>query len=378
MSFFPINTHNANADDALAQALVSLSSDDPNVFVGAGVLQNSDIFAAISIIAGDLASNPIQCDSTLYQKMINEQPNEVMDGWHLKYALAVCMLLNGNSFAMIDGHELKFIPNDQITVEQDTITQQLKYTYSPAGSVKRSIDPSQILHFKCFTRDGVTGISPLYALKDERKIQKSGNSLLSAFFANGIHGTTVVKINGADLSQEAKDNVRAAFDNATTGDKAMNTVVIDDGMDVSTLPLNTDILKLVNSNDWSTRQIAKAFGLPPERLGVENQHSNQQQSNVQYLQGTLQHYEDCFTAELNAKLGQHFEFDNSRLLSLDPAAQQQMAVDGYTNGIYTLNEARSLMKLPPTADGDKFKEMNNSNELRTTNDQPGGATSAAN
>lgn len=38
MSFFPISTHNANADDGLAQALVSLSSDDPNVFVGAGVL----------------------------------------------------------------------------------------------------------------------------------------------------------------------------------------------------------------------------------------------------------------------------------------------------------------------------------------------------
>ncbi|WP_406946611.1 phage portal protein, partial [Lactiplantibacillus plantarum] len=64
---------------------------------------------------------------------------------------------------------------------------------------------------------------------------------------------------------------------------------------ISNLSLNTDVLKLVNSNDWTTRQIAKAFGLPPERLGVENDHSNQEQSGVQYLQGTLQHYFDSFT-----------------------------------------------------------------------------------
>src|SRR5699024_5590169 len=155
---------------------------------------------------------------------------------------------------------------------------------------------------------------------------------------NGIHGTTVVKVNEADLNPESIQNIRKKFDDANSGSNSMKTVVVDDSMDVSNLPLNTDVLKLVNSNDWTTRQIAKTFGLPPERLGVENEHSNQQQSNVQYLQGTLQHYEDCFTAELNYKLGQDFSFDNSKLLSLDPADQQQMAVDGYVNGLYTLNE----------------------------------------
>ena len=139
-------------------------------------------------------------------------------------------------------------------------------------------------------------------------------------------------------------------------------------MEVKSLPLNTDVLKLVNSNDWTTRQIAKAFGLPPERLGVENEHSNQQQSNVQYLQGTLQHYEDCFTAELNYKLGQDFSFDNSKLLSLDPADQQQMAVDGYVNGLYTRNEARALLNLGPVTNGDNFMEQGGSTtDGQTTN-----------
>lgn len=351
-------------------ALVSLSSNDPNGFVSGSALRNSDIYAAISIIAGDLASNPIKSSSDLYNKMVNDSPNDLMDGRSFKYALAVEMLLNGNSFAEIDrsSHSLNFIPNNKLTLQQEDTTGELTYTYSPDGRIKRVISPKNILHFKCFTRDGLVGLSPLFALRDELKIQGAGNRLMAGFFNNGIHGTTVVTAHQTDLSPEGKENIRKQFDAATTGDKALNTIVTDDNMEVKSLPLNTDVLKLVNSNDWTTRQIAKAFGLPPERLGVENEHSNQQQSNVQYLQGTLQHYEDCFTAELNYKLGQDFSFDNSKLLSLDPADQQQMAVDGYVNGLYTRNEARALLNLGPVTNGDNFMEQGGSTtDGQTTN-----------
>lgn len=351
-------------------ALVSLSSNDPNGFVSGSALRNSDIYAAISIIAGDLASNPIKSSSDLYNKMVNDSPNDLMDGRSFKYALAVEMLLNGNSFAEIDrsSHSLNFIPNNKLTLQQEDTTGELTYTYSPDGRIKRVISPKNILHFKCFTRDGLVGLSPLFALRDELKIQRAGNRLMASFFNNGIHGTTVVTAHKTDLSPDGKENIRKQFDDATTGDKALNTIVTDDNMEVKSLPLNTDVLKLVNSNDWTTRQIAKAFGLPPERLGVENEHSNQQQSNVQYLQGTLQHYEDCFTAELNYKLGQDFSFDNSKLLSLDPADQQQMAVDGYVNGLYTRNEARALLNLGPVTNGDNFMEQGGSTtDGQTTN-----------
>lgn len=370
--FHNLFTHKATTGtgEPFLDALVSLSSNDPNGFVSGSALRNSDIYAAISIIAGDLANNPIKSSSDLYNKMVNDSPNNLMDGRSFKYALAVEMLLNGNSFAEIDrsSHSLNFIPNNKLTLQQEDTTGELTYTYSPDGRIKRVIPPKNILHFKYFTRDGLVGLSPLFALRDELKIQGAGNRLMAGFFNNGIHGTTVVTAHQTDLSPEGKENIRKQFDAATTGDKALNTIVTDDNMDVKSLPLNTDVLKLVNSNDWTTRQIAKAFGLPPERLGVENEHSNQQQSNVQYLQGTLQHYEDCFTAELNYKLGQDFIFDNSKLLSLDPADQQQMAVDGYVNGLYTRNEARALLNLGPVTNGDNFMEQGGSTtDGQTTN-----------
>lgn len=354
MSWFSKKTAATNNDPVL-DALVSLSSDGPYSYVSPSKLRNSDVFTAINIIASDIASNPVLCDTDVINKEINVSPNSTMDGFHFKFALAANMLLNGNSFAeILPNHNLRFIPNNQMVVSQDDITGKLKYTYSPNKRISRVIPPNKVLHFKYFTVDGVSGLSPLYALKDELPIQEAGNKLLLGFFNNGIHGTTVVKVNQSELNPESIVNIRKKFDKANTGDNSMKTVVVDDSMDVSNLGINTDVLKLVNSNDWTTRQIAKVFGLPVEKLGLENEHSNQQQSNLQYLQSTLQHYFDCFTSELAKKFGHDFSFNTDKLLSVDPATIQQQAIDGYVNGLLTRNEARSKLGLPPTNNGDNF------------------------
>ncbi|WP_367341783.1 phage portal protein [Limosilactobacillus sp.] len=362
-NLFSSNTPSSTQDPVL-DAIVSISSSDPgNSYVGGSVLRNTDVYAAVSKIAGDLASNPIKSDSQLYTKMINDKPNDNMNGYSFKYALATELLLNGNSYARIDlsTHSLKFIPNNQMELQQDTQTGELTYIFHPLEGSNQVIDPSNILHFKYLTIDGLKGVPPLYALRDQINIQKAGNDLMNAFFNNGVHGTVLLTAKQADLSPEARENIRQKFDEATTGDRALNTIVTDDSMDIKSLPLNTDVLKLVNSNDWTTRQIAEAFSIPPEMLGVENAHSNQEQSNLQYLQGGLAHYEEAFINELNYKLNASFAYDNSKLLSLDPQAQQQLAVDGYTNGLYTKNEARAILNLDPVTGGDSFIESEENN-----------------
>lgn len=366
-------TSSTNGDPVL-DALVSISSDDPYAYTSPSNLKNSDVFTAINIIASDIASNPVLCDTDVINKMLNNSPNETMDGFHFKYALAANMLLNGNSFAeILPNHNLRLIPNNQMVVKQDEMTGRLSYTYSPNQRVSRNIPPDRMLHFKYFTLDGVAGYSPLYALKDELGVQNAGNAMLMNFFNNGIHGTTVVKVNQADLNPQSIENIRKKFDEANSGPNSMKTVVVDSSMDVSNLSLNTDVLKLVNSNDWTTRQIAKVFGLPVEKLGLENEHSNQQQSNLQYLQSTLQHYFDCFTSELSKKFNRDFAFNTDKLLSLDPATVQQQAIDGYNNGLLTRNEARNKLGLPPTTNGDEFnddskKGMTNNNARSSLND----------
>ncbi|MEI4283401.1 phage portal protein [Tetragenococcus halophilus] len=362
MGFF--TKKQSTTGDPFLDAVVTMQSDNGS-YSSVGAIRNSDIFTAVSIIASDVASSPLQIiKNGLPQKdnqlteLINSQPNEVMDGWHLKFALAVNMLLNGNSFAEIQrkGNKIQAIellPNSSVTVTQ-TDNGELRYN---VGEKKRRVKPEDILHFKFFTQDGLTGLSPLYALRDEMKIQKTGNKMISNFFSRGVNGNGILKVNKADLDNEAKKNIREKFEEANgadNGDNTLRTIILDESMDYKNLEINTDVLKLANSHDWTSRQIAAAFRIPVERLGVENTHSNTSQSNLIYVKETLIHYFNCFTSELNRKLETNFRFNVDRMLESDPDTKVKNILNQVQGSLITINEGRSRVGLPPVEGGDRM------------------------
>nr|DAI94935.1 MAG TPA: portal protein [Caudoviricetes sp.] len=368
MAFFKSKGVQATTGDPFLDSVVSIQSDDyGNTYSSVGAIRNSDVFTAISIIASDIASSPIQSiKSSTPQlndelaQLINDSPNPIMDGWHFKYALAVNMLLNGNSFAEIVREndkvtELHLLLNSSVTVTQSD-TGTLSYNVG-----KRKIKPSDILHFKYFTQDGLTGLSPLYALRDELKIQKAGNKTWFNFFSKGVNGSGVLKVHKSDLDGKAKQAIREKFEEAngsSDGVNALRTIILDETMDYQTLEINTDVLKLVNSSDWTSKQIAKCFGVPVERLSVENAHSSSVQSNLMYFQSTLIHYFNVFTSEINKKLKDDpkevYRFNADRLLEADPETKVQNILSQVSGALLTINEGRSKLGLPPQDGGDRL------------------------
>lgn len=368
MAFFKSKGVQATTGDPFLDSVVSIQSDDyGNTYSSVGAIRNSDVFTAISIIASDIASSPIQSiKSSTPQlndelaQLINDSPNPIMDGWHFKYALAVNMLLNGNSFAEIVREndkvtELHLLLNSSVTVTQSD-TGTLSYNVG-----KRKIKQSDILHFKYFTQDGLTGLSPLYALRDELKIQKAGNKTWFNFFSKGVNGSGVLKVHKSDLDGKAKQAIREKFEEAngsSDGVNALRTIILDETMDYQTLEINTDVLKLVNSSDWTSKQIAKCFGVPVERLSVENAHSSSVQSNLMYFQSTLIHYFNVFTSEINKKLKDDpkevYRFNADRLLEADPETKVQNILSQVSGSLLTINEGRSKLGLPPQDGGDRL------------------------
>ena len=336
--FFDTPTIEPDKDTAFLDAVVSMSSNDSSVFVGAGALRNSDVFAAINIIANDLASNRILVPkSSVLETRLNDKPGN-MSGRDFKFALAAQMLLSGNSFALITEDGFQFIPNSQMTVQQDDVTGQLSYTYTPNNRTSRQIAPENILHFKSFTQDGAVGISPLYALQDEVSLQKKGNNLLKGFFNTPQH--SVLQVHKTDLSSSAKANIREKFEQANQG--ALSTVILDDSMDLKGLTVDEGLLKAINSNEFSTQKIASCFGLPQSMLNVEEVHSSAQQVSAQYYQSSIYKYMDCFTSELAFKLGKQVSYDDSRL-KVNKQQDIDNIIEFVKNGIYTPQEAKEKL-----------------------------------
>ena len=337
--FFDTQEIKEDSSDAFLDAVVSMSSNDSSVFVGAGALRNSDVFAAINIIANDLASNRILVPkSSVLETRLNDKPNANMSGRDFKFALAAQMLLSGNSFALITEDGFQFIPNSQMTVQQDDVTGELTYIYTPNGQRSRQIAPDNILHFKSFTQDGAVGISPLYALQDEIGLQKKGNNLLKGFFDSPSRN--VLQVHKTDLSSDAKANIRSKFEQANKG--ALSTVILDDSMSLQGLEVDTGLLKAVSTNEFSTQKIASCFGLPQSMLNVEEVHSSASQVASQYYQHSIYRYMDCFTSELAFKLNKQVVYDDSKLTT-NKQQDIENVIELTKAGVYTPQEAKQKL-----------------------------------
>jgi len=269
---------------------------------------------------------------------LNDKPNANMSGRDFKFALACQMLLSGNSFALITDDGFQFVANSQMTVQQDDVTGQLSYTYSPNNRTSSQIAPENILHFKSFSQDGAVGISPLYALQSEVALQKKGNDLLKGFFDSPSRN--VLQVHRTDLSSDAKSSIRNKFEQANKG--ALSTVILDDSMDLKGLTVDEGLLKAINSNEFSTQKIASCFGLPTSLLGVEPVHSSATQVSAQYYQSSIYKYMDCFTSELAFKLGKQVSYDDSRL-KVNKQQDIENVIELVKNGIYTPQEAKNLL-----------------------------------
>jgi len=343
-------------------AIVSMSGIDTGMFVGSGALKNSDVFSAIRKIAGDIASNEIIYNDESNQgkrlvTLLNNKPNNNMNAWSFWFSLMGNALLYGNSYAEIEKNNsnqvtaLKYLDNNLVEVLRDEDTGILTYVIDG----KRRLTSDQILHFKVFTNDGVTGTSPIVALYDQISIQKSKNGLMDKFFKNGDIGKGLLTVKTADLGSQSKDTIRNKFD--ASMQKSSRTAILDENMQYQALPFDKSVVDIANNVDFTTREIAAAFGLPVEALGVENEHSNNQQSMLNYLQSTLTYYFKCITSELNFKLSSadySFSFDTAKLFTADPQTMLTMYEGAIDSGIMTVNEVREKIGLPAINDGDQL------------------------
>lgn len=367
-------------DDEEQQALISMLPGfrgiDERTYVGIDAIKNSDVFTAIMMIASDIASlrleylvNEIKGEDALLPLM-NIKPNEFYTGYQLKFILIANALLNGQSFAEIirspNGKPvaLYHLLNSKVGYKQNASTgYKLVYEYTETEKKTRQIAAENILHLKFFSLDGIEGRSPLISLEDDLSTQGNSKRFLSNFFKNGTQSGGLLTYKGGKLSKEARDKLRDEWQKSNAGsEKAHKVLVLDETMEYDPIEIDTEILKLINTSTHSTIQVAKAFGIPRHKFGLETSNMSLEQMNLDYLINTLSPYLESFAAELNFKFISDsdlstsrywFNTDNHRIV--DAETKHKIIQDQLKGGLISLNEARKRMGEPPLSDemGDK-------------------------
>lgn len=345
-------------------------------YVGIRALQNSDVFTATRIISADIASTKLKnkdheknsvLDDVL--DLFNNHPNDELPGWHFKFIIVANMLLNGSSYVQIlrDKNDFVtgfyFLHNDLVSLEE--VNNKITYNVSEAHSGKaEKLEPRDILHFRYITLDGYTGYSPLYSLAYEIGISQGSKGFLRNFFDNGGTSTSVLKYKRGDINEDQLKDLKKNFANSQLKNNG-GLVAIDDSMDFERLQIPTEVLNFLNSYKFSTNQVAKAFGLPVSKLGVETVNTSITQANLEYLQSTLDPIFKMMIDEMQIKIFNEsgvdydLEFDTSRLVDIDPELKLERVTTLFSKGSITLNESRKPFGYEPIEGGDDvFIDLN--------------------
>lgn len=327
----------------------------------ANALKNSDIFTAIHVLSSSIATARIEkfLDGRPYDDSItnlfNSQPNDFMNGYDFKYIIAANMLLNGQSFVRIvfdeegDVEALVFLHNSNVSIEEKG--HKVIYKIN-SDNFNGNLESHEILHFKYMTLDGFNCFSPLHSLVREIDISEGSKKFLSNFFNKGASFGGILKINFAKLSDEEKEAMKKDFEDMNMGSgNSGGIAVIDPASEYQQLKIPTEVLSFLNSYTFTTKQIAKAFNIPIDRLGGENQHTSLSDSNNVYITDTLVPFFTTITSEIEFKLYDTtitvfklaVKFNYQYLFDSDITLKINNNRSLVASGIITINEARKAL-----------------------------------
>ena len=368
------------AQDYIDQGILPGFSNMPS-YSGIGALRNSDVLTAVSHVASNVARFPIvilddgknavkNIKSVDY--LLNKHPNDMLSAYHWRFLMTVNAILTGDGFSRIirDPHtkaplEIQYFPPSQTYIDDSDVT-NIKYEFTPInqkGGGQTIVVPAEdVIHFMFFTYDGIHGRSPLLSLADEIGLQDDGIKTLRRFFKSGLKGG-LLKAKGK-LSPEARLKTRKAFEYAQANSNAGSPIVTDDTFDYSPIEIDTNVLQLINSNNYSTSQIAKALHIPAYKLAVNSPNQSIKQLNEDFITSDLPYYFKPIASNLEMTMltdrqrhNCHIEFDTRKETGMSMDDVQK----GVTNNVITPNEGRVRMGLVKSdnPDLDRFQSTLN-------------------
>ena len=334
-------------------------------FTGLKALTNSDIYTGVNIIAGDIAQSPFKpvnnssIDENLLT-LLNKEPKTNQSHYTMMYAVVSNLILTGNAYVLIHRNndnsvkELEFVETQQVNVLRDLATGLYRYEVNmPYGNIMYKCKPNDILHFKLSTTDGWLGRSPLLSLNEEISLQTNGLKVLNNFFSKGVFSGGILKLLNGTVNNQTKAKIREDFEKVNG---AGGTIVLDETQEFNENKINTEVLKLIQANKFSTQQIAKVLGIPINRFGQELVNSSDTGQNDIYIASTIAMYESSICDEINLKLGVELELDLSKLRQDTKEDRLRRIAEGKVKSEFaqalTVNDAREHLGFTEIEGGD--------------------------
>ncbi|MBZ5203205.1 phage portal protein [Planomicrobium chinense] len=360
----------------LVSTLPGFVGVDSAEYTGVEAIKNSDVFTAVMMIASDLAKMRIQVTNSgihdptdKLETLFNVRPNKAYNGYIFKLTVFANALLTKNGYIEIvrspqgEPLELYHLKTSRMALKQKAGSTELYYEYTTIDAnnkeKKRNIPFDNVVDVKPYSLNGTDGISILASLTEDLDTQKYSKKFFANFFKNGTQAGGLLTMKGSKLSKDAREKLRDEWQKSNSGQaQAGKVLILDETMDYKQLEVDTEILKLINTSQHSTAQVAKVFGIPLHRFGIVTSNMSLEQSNLDYLYNTLSPYMEAVIAELNFKLIapaydglKSFRFDTESFKMADSSTYINNLKTQVDTGLLSLDEARKKLGQEPIPGG---------------------------
>ncbi len=289
------------------------------------------------------------------------------------HALYEYMLISGNAFVQAIGPkdkpptELYLLRPDRMAVLAGKGTMPSGYRYTVNNqSVDFPVDPilgrSRVLHLKTFhPLSDWYGLSPVEAAAYSIDQHNQSGAWNQALLQNGARpsGALVVRSdkNGSSnvLSEDQYSRIKQQIDDQFTGAaNAGRPILLEGGLDWKEMSMSPRDMDFIEAKHASARDIALAFGVPPQLLGIpgDNTYANLQEARLALWEQTVipmvQNVVDSLSNWLAKFYGERIELvmDTDNVSAL--ATRNQAIWDRVANaGFLTDDEKRAAVGYGP-------------------------------
>ncbi len=371
------NTSLSDPDDWAWEALGSKRSTSGVRVNRKTVLKYSPVWKAVNLISGSVAKLPYMVfkNTTGGKERAPEHPafplvrrkaNSEMTAFTIRQVMQGHALLLGNGYAFID-RDGAARPTQLLLLNPETsfpvrVNQRLWYVIQINGE-QRKIVPENILHIKGLGYDGLMGYPVIQFARDSLGAGIGASAYGARYFLNNARPSMVLEHPGV-MKPEAIAKLREQWNAMHAGiDNAHKTAILEEGMKANPFSINAKDSQLLESKEFSIRDAANWFSIPPHKIGDTTRTSfkSLEQENQAFLDEGLDPWLVTWEAECWDKLltedekrreTHFFEFIRAAIVRVDLKTRNEAYSKALAGMPYMLvNEVRRAENLNDLPDG---------------------------
>ena len=274
---------------------------------------------AVNLISGDVAKLPCH----VYKRRssggkdrdtrhpsyyrIRWEPNGYQSAFQFRRTLTGHAIIHGNGYAYIfrrgDGSVDEMYALDPYATYPVRERGGRELYVTTIGDEQRKLLPENVLHIRGYSWDGMCGLSLIDMCKDALGLSIAQQRASGKFFANGSKAGGVLMFPG-HINRDAQEELLKDFASKSEGLENMHkTILLEDGVKYQQLTISPENAQLVESAQFSNRQIALLTGVPVSKLGdIEtNVYASLEVMNQSYLDEGLDFHLGNWEDELRKK-----------------------------------------------------------------------------